>query len=44
MMTVRFNTVDVNGLKVFYRSAGDQSAPVVLLLRGFPSASTCSAT
>ena len=39
MMTVRFNTVDVDGLKVFYRSAGDQSAPVVLLLHGFPSAS-----
>ena len=38
-MTVRFNTVDVDGLKVFYRSAGDPSAPVVLLLHGFPSAS-----
>lgn len=38
-MTVHFNTVDVDGLKVFYRSAGDESAPVVLLLHGFPSAS-----
>lgn len=38
-MTVRFETVDVDGLKVFYRSAGDPSAPVVLLLHGFPSAS-----
>ena len=38
-MTVRFNTVDVDGLRVFYRSAGDPSAPVVLLLHGFPSAS-----
>lgn len=38
-MTVRFNTVDVDGLKVFYRSAGDPSAPVVLLLHGFPTAS-----
>ena len=38
-MTVRFNSVDVDGLKVFYRSAGDQSASVVLLLHGFPSAS-----
>jgi pimeloyl-ACP methyl ester carboxylesterase len=38
-MTVCFNTVDVDGLKVFYRSAGDPSAPVVLLLHGFPSAS-----
>ncbi len=38
-MTVRFNTVDIDGLKMFYRSAGDQSAPAVLLLHGFPSAS-----
>lgn len=38
-MTVRFETVDVDGLKMFYRSAGDRSAPVVLLLHGFPSAS-----
>ena len=38
-MTVRFTTVDVDGLNVFYRSAGDSNAPVVLLLHGFPSAS-----
>jgi len=38
-MTVRFNTADVDGLKVFYRSAGDPNAPAVLLLHGFPSAS-----
>ena len=38
-MTVRFNTVDVDGLKVFYRAAGDPNAPAVLLLHGFPSAS-----
>ena len=38
-MTVRFETADVDGLKVFYRSAGDPSAPTVLLLHGFPSAS-----
>ena len=38
-MTVRFETVDVDGLKVFYRSAGDPGAPAVLLLHGFPSAS-----
>jgi pimeloyl-ACP methyl ester carboxylesterase len=36
---VHFTTVDVDGLKVFYRSAGDSNAPVVLLLHGFPSAS-----
>ena len=38
-MTVRFDTIDVDDLKVFYRSAGDPGAPVVLLLHGFPSAS-----
>lgn len=38
-MTVHFNTVDVDGLKLFYREAGDASRPTVLLLHGFPSAS-----
>lgn len=38
-MTVRFNTVDVDGIKLFYREAGDASRPTVLLLHGFPSAS-----
>jgi len=38
-MTVRFNTADVDGLKLFYREAGDASRPTVLLLHGFPSAS-----
>lgn len=38
-MPVRFNTVDVDGLKMFYRSAGATDAPAVLLLHGFPSAS-----
>lgn len=38
-MPVQFNTVDVDGLKVFYREAGDTSRPTVLLLHGFPSAS-----
>lgn len=30
---------DVQGVRVFYRSAGPEGAPVVLLLHGFPSAS-----
>jgi pimeloyl-ACP methyl ester carboxylesterase len=38
-MTVKFNTVDVDGLQIFYREAGDRSKPVVLLLHGFPTAS-----
>ncbi len=31
--------VDADGVKVFYRAAGDPSAPVVLLLHGFPTSS-----
>ena len=38
-MTVRSKTVDVDGLKMFYRSAGNPGAPALLLLHGFPSAS-----
>jgi pimeloyl-ACP methyl ester carboxylesterase len=38
-MTVRFKTVDVDGLKLFYREAGDPARPTVLLLHGFPTAS-----
>ncbi len=38
-MSVHFNTVDVDGLKLFYREAGDPTRPTVLLLHGFPSAS-----
>lgn len=34
-----YKTVDVDGLNVFYREAGDASAPTILLLHGFPSAS-----
>lgn len=34
-----FNTVAADGLQVFYREAGDPSAPKLLLLGGFPSSS-----
>jgi len=34
-----YRTVDVNGLSVFYREAGPQHAPAILLLHGFPSSS-----
>jgi pimeloyl-ACP methyl ester carboxylesterase len=33
------NYAEVNGRKMFYREAGDQSAPTILLLHGFPSSS-----
>src|SRR5215469_598100 len=31
--------VEADGVRVFYRAAGDPNAPVVLLLHGFPSSS-----
>jgi pimeloyl-ACP methyl ester carboxylesterase len=36
---VRYRTIDVDGLDVFYREAGNCDAPVLLLLHGFPSSS-----
>ena len=36
---VAYNFVEIDGQKVFYRSAGDQNKPVFLLLHGFPSSS-----
>lgn len=32
-------TLQVDGVKVFYRSAGSPSLPILLLLHGFPSSS-----
>ena len=37
-MPTRYQTVDVDGVDIFYREAGPVDAPVVLLLHGFPSA------
>jgi pimeloyl-ACP methyl ester carboxylesterase len=34
-----YRTADVDGVKVFYREAGDPKAPAVLLLHGFPTSS-----
>ncbi|MEU9384672.1 alpha/beta fold hydrolase [Streptomyces sp. NPDC048279] len=36
---VHHRTVTVNGLDVFYREAGDPTAPAVVLLHGFPTSS-----
>ena len=38
-MNVRYRTVDVDGVDIFYREAGAADAPVLLLLHGFPSSS-----
>ncbi|MGO8766464.1 MAG: alpha/beta fold hydrolase [Limisphaerales bacterium] len=34
-----FHTLEVAGVKIFYREAGDPKAPAVLLLHGFPTSS-----
>lgn len=34
-----FNTVNVDGIKIFYREAGPKDGPTVLLLHGFPTSS-----
>ena len=36
---IRYNTVKIDGVDVFYREAGPSGAPVVLLLHGFPTSS-----
>lgn len=38
-MKTRYHTVDVNGIKIFYREAGNPAAPALVLLHGFPSSS-----
>jgi pimeloyl-ACP methyl ester carboxylesterase len=36
---VRYRTTNVDGVKVFYREAGAEGSPALLLLHGFPTAS-----
>ena len=37
--TVRYRTVEIDGVEIFYREAGSPSAPTLLLLHGFPTSS-----
>ena len=39
MSTIKYHTIDVDGLDVFYREAGNPDSPTLLLLHGFPSSS-----
>ena len=39
LFPVHYRSVRVNDLDIFYREAGPESAPVVLLLHGFPTSS-----
>lgn len=34
-----YQTIKIDGLDIFYREAGDQTKPTILLLHGFPSSS-----
>ncbi len=36
---INYKTVEVNGLDIFYREAGDKNAPTLLLLHGFSTSS-----
>jgi pimeloyl-ACP methyl ester carboxylesterase len=38
MSTTTYHSLEVGGLKVFYREAGRKGAPALLLLHGFPTA------
>lgn len=38
-ITMRFDYVNINGLRVFYRECGTPDKPVMVLFHGFPSAS-----
>ena len=38
MPPISYRTVEVDGLKIFYREAGRANAPTLLLLHGFPTA------
>src|SRR4051812_40200620 len=37
--TVRYRTISIDGVKVFYREAGAADAPAIVLLHGFPTSS-----
>jgi len=36
---IHYNTILLNGLKLFYRESGPKDAPIILLLHGYPTSS-----
>ena len=38
-LNVRYHTVPVDGVEIFYREAGSPNSPAILLLHGFPTSS-----
>ncbi|HET8610098.1 MAG TPA: alpha/beta hydrolase [Burkholderiales bacterium] len=41
---VKYRTIAIDGIRMFYREAGPHDAPVIVLLHGFPSSSRMFAT
>jgi len=39
MTAINYRSIDVDGLKIFYREAGADTSPALLLLHGFPTSS-----
>ena len=39
MIKTQYKTIDINGVDIFYREAGNSNNPSILLLHGFPSSS-----
>lgn len=39
MIPQRYKTLQINGVDIFYREAGDRNKPAIILLHGFPSSS-----
>ncbi|MBV8099588.1 MAG: alpha/beta hydrolase, partial [Verrucomicrobia bacterium] len=39
MPNIKLDTVEADGIKIFYREAGPADAPVILLLHGYPTSS-----
>src|ERR1700743_449857 len=39
-MNIRYGSLTAGGVEVFYRESGPSDAPVLLLLHGYPTAST----
>ncbi len=39
LASVRYRTVEVDGMEIFYREAGSRENPTILLLHGFPTSS-----
>lgn len=36
---IRYNTIEVSGLDIFYRESGDRDKPTIVLLHGYPTSS-----